>query len=922
MLAEVVGRDEEIELVLGALCDLPAAVAVEGEAGIGKTSVWRAALAELEARGARVLSARPAESERQLSYTGLADILDPVLGEALPALPTPQRRALEVALKRADPEGAPPDQAAIGFAVLGALRTAAEAGPVVVAVDDVQWLDAPSLFALAYLARRLRRESVGFLLALRSEPFEPPRLELELELGEERVRLIRLGPLSLGALHHLIRTRLAATLTRPTLQRVHETSDGNPFFALELARALHERGVDVPAGAPLPVPAKLGELLRTRFAALSSEAEEPLLIAATTSHPTVALVAEATQTDPVPSLRSAVDAGLIELEEDRIRFTHPLFASTLYARADSERRREIHRRLAAIVRDPEQHARHLALAATGADAAVASALDDAARTGRARGAPQAAAELGELAFRLTPQDDAESAHRRRLDAGAAHFEAGDTKRALALFSEAVECARSARERAAGLVRLARIHHYAGDQRLAVELFRECLADARADAAVRTDAEEGLGSSLFFLREDLAGAVRYCRSAARAAGERGDRATRAVALGTQGMIEAVLGRPQARRTLDAAVAIEDAASRIPLVRGPRFQRAVARVWSDDLDAAREELEDVRQRAVAQGDESSLPYVLSYLSLAECLSGRLEQALRVADQGEEVALMAGQEIGRGFVVAARALAESCLGREGAARSDAGVALELASRGTMFAAMTSLWALALLELSLDNPAEAHRHLGPLVERVEAAGIGEPGSIRFVIDDVEALVALGDLEAAAVELGRFEERARQVGRRSALAAAHRCRGLLATASAAFDEAFAEFSLALDELERLSQPFERARTLLALGSAQRRAKQRGAARRSLEQSLEDFDRLGARLWSEKARGELSRIGGRSPSPDALSATEQRVAALVAAGHTNSEVAAELFLTVHTVEKALTRIYGKLGIRSRTELAGKLAVKE
>ena len=210
----------------------------------------------------------------------------------------------------------------------------------------------------------------------------------------------------------------------------------------------------------------------------------------------------------------------------------------------------------------------------------------------------------------------------------------------------------------------------------------------------------------------------------------------------------------------------------------------------------------------------------------------------------------------------------------------------------------------------------------RSHSAGVGEPGSIRFVTDDVEALVALGELEHARSILGRHEERARRLRRRSALAACARCRGLLAGAEGDFDGALASFGTALESYSVLSPPLERARTLLALGSVQRRAKQRAAARHSLDQALTTFDRLGARLWTERTRGELARIGGRAPSPDELSATEQRVAALVAAGRTNPEVAAELFLTMHTVEKALTRIYSKLGVRSRTELARKLAVKQ
>jgi DNA-binding CsgD family transcriptional regulator len=919
MGAELIGRDEELGLVLVALEDPPAAVILEGEAGIGKTSVWRAALAELAAGDIRVLSTRPAEAESQLSYAGLADILDPVLDEALATLPSPQRCALEVALQRAEPEGAPPDQAAIAFAVLGALRAASETAPVVVAVDDMQWLDPPSLSALAFVAGRLRHEAVGFLLALRRKPSEPLPLEFERRLGEERVRRIRLRPLSLGALNHLLQTRLAVVWSRPTVERVHETAGGNPFFALELARALHQRGAQVPAGELLPVPGELRELLRARLAALPRDAEEPLLFAAAVPHPSVRLVAEAVGEEPLRSLKYAVEAEVIELDGDRIRFTHPLFASAVYSETERDRRREVHRRLAAIVADPEERARHLALSTEGTDADVASALDDAARIARARGAPQAAAALSELALRLTPELEAAAADRRRLDAGGAHFEAGNTARARELFAQAVETAHAGSVRAEALSRLARVHHYGADQRAAIELFRQCLADPQADAHVRADAADGLATSLFLLREDLADALVQARYAARIAEEEGSRAWLAVVLGSQGMIEAFLGCAEAVSTLQRAVGLEEYARDFPLVRQPSFQLAVTRVWSDDLDAARADLAEVRQRALAQGDESSLPFTLTFLSLAEYLSGRWHEAMRAAEEGADVALAADQEIGRAFALSARALVGSSLGLEAAARSDAEEALALAERGAMFATATSLWALGLLELSLDDPAEAHRRLGPLVARVEDAAIGEPGSIRFVTDDVEALVALGDRDAAAAQLEQFEKRAQRLGRRSALAACHRCRGLLHLAAGASDDALEELGRALEEFTRLPLSFERARTLLALGSAQRHARRRREARGTLEEALRLFDELGASLWAERARAELGRISGRAPSRGELTPTELRVAELVAEGRTNKEVAAALYVAPRTVEGTLSRVYTKLGVRSRTELARRLA---
>jgi len=915
MARELIGRAEELDAALTALTTLPAIVALEGEAGIGKTSVWSAVLHQLEAGGHVVLSARPAEAETHLSYAGLADLLDPVLDDSLAELPGPQRQALTVALRRADAEGRAPDQAAIAFAVLGALRNAASDRRLIVAVDDLQWLDGPSLFALEFAVRRLRNESLGVLLALRPDRARGSSIEFERWLAQERVRRIDLGPLSLGAVHHLVQGRLDVVLSRPLLQRVHETSGGNPFFALELARALQERGEQPKQGEPLPVGSELRQLLRARLGALSSHAQEALLVAASVPQPTVGLISEVTGARARESLREAVDAEVVELEDDRIRFVHPLFASAVYLETGGDRRRGVHRRLAALVEDPEERARHLALCTEGADSAVASALDEASQIARARGAPQAAAEFSERACRLTPQDDVEAAHRRRLEAGAAFFEAGDTARAQTLFTQAAEIARPGPARAAALSRLARVHHYAGDQRIAVKLFRESLEHAGTDPSVQADAADGLATSLFFLREDLPEALEHARFAARIAAAEGNRGALAVALGTQGHIEAVLGRREAVATLQSALALEGEVRGLPIMRHPSFQLAFARVWSDELEAARAALTDIEERAVEQGDESSLPFVLTYLSLAEFLSGRWQEALRAADEGADVALAAGSETGRAFALSIRALVASGLGRERAARSDANEALALAERGTMFATTTSLWALGLLELSLDRPAETHELLGPLVARVEGADIGEPGSIRFVTDDVEALVTLGELDTAATQLARFEQHAQRVGRRSALAAAHRCRGLIAAAAGAADEAQAECNRALDEFVQLSMPFERARTLLALGFAQRQARQRRAARNSLERALRLFEELGASLWAERARAELGRISGRAPSRGELTASERRVAELVAEGRTNREVAAALHVTPRTVEGTLSRVYAKLGVRSRTELA-------
>jgi hypothetical protein len=355
-LPEVVGRDEELAAVVAFLDgDFPAALVVQGEAGIGKTTLWRAGLAEVPDRGVRVLACRPAESEARLSFAGLADLLEPVLGEVLGALPSVQRRALEAALLLSEQEGPPPDQHVISAACLGVCRRLAEQGRVLLAVDDVQWLDPPTVLVLEFVARRLAEAPVGLLVAERVSRERAAPLGLgrsDLEVGR-----IRLGPLSMGALHRLLRERLGRTLARPVLRKVHEASGGNPFYALELVRALQPSGGRIRPGQPLPVPETLEEILRERIEALPAGAREVVVAAAALARPTEAVLGDRL------ALEHAVEAGVIELVDGEARFTHPLLAEAAYASIGAAERRRLHRRLANVVSDPEERARHLALGA-------------------------------------------------------------------------------------------------------------------------------------------------------------------------------------------------------------------------------------------------------------------------------------------------------------------------------------------------------------------------------------------------------------------------------------------------------------------------------------------------------------------------------------------------------------------------------
>lgn len=919
---DFVGRDEELAAVvafLEATESLPGALLLEGEPGIGKTTLLRAGIAAASEAGFRVLSARPVEAESRLSFAALGDLLEDRLQEVLNTLPGPQRGALQVALLLSEPEEPPPDRRAVGTGVLGTLRALAAAGPLLVAIDDLHWLDRASATVLQFAMRRLGNEPIGILVACRGGREQVP-LELEAIFPEERLRRVPVGPLSLGALNRLFRDRLDTTFPRPTLRRIHETSGGNPFFALELARALERHGRPLDPGERLPVPDEVHELARGRLASLPAATVAALRAAAALSQPTLELVSAAAGGDR-SVLEAAIEAQVIELDGDRVRFTHPLLAAAAYGRAEA--RRELHGRLAEVGVDSEERARHLALAAAGPDSSVADALEEAARGAAARGSPGAAAELTEQAARLTPPDRAQEARRRAADAAYYHFESGDSRRARAMFERLATELPAGPERASVLVRLAFTRAYDDDVQAASDLNLQALEEADDDSLTRAQALTSLAATLFRRREQLAQAVEHAGAAVELAADLGDLVLVGDALGVQLLGEAALGRSEAGATLERLLQLEPGNEHVRLQAEPAWHAAIVRMWWEELERARIAFGELLERGRESGDESFLPYVYVLAAQNECLRGDFERAGSHAEAGQEIAEQVGQEALFGYALAVGALVDAHRGRVDEARSGGERALELARRTNSAPTLHfATSALGLLELSLARPAEAAERLAPLVEFVREQQIGEPALTRFTPDYVQALIELGKLEEAAEVSGWYESHAARLGRRGALASAWRSSGLLAAARGDLDEACTTLEQALAEHDCVPMPFERARTLLALGSVQRRVRQRRAARESLQQARAIFEELGAALWSEKAGAELARIGGRAAGPDQLTPAEQRIAELVGQGRANKEVAAELVVTVRTVESNLTRIYRKLGVRSRAELAHRLSTRD
>jgi DNA-binding CsgD family transcriptional regulator len=935
---QLYGRDEQLASLV-ALLDapdrLPAAAVIFGEAGIGKTAVWMAAVEEARARRFGVLSCRPSEAEARFSFAGLADLLGGIPDEVLRELPVRQRRALDTAFALADAEEVV-EQGVLAFAFMRVLRCLAEEAAVLLAVDDVQWLDAPSLALLRYALRRLESEPVAVLVTARGEG----PAWLRGDLPAERVLEVELGPLSVGALHRLLQDRLGMRFPRPVLLRLWETSSGNPFFALELARALQRRGGRVEPGTQLPLPPALEALVQEHIDGLGSEARAVALVVAAVAEPSVAVVEAAAGHRGATGVTEALEAGVLELEGERLRFTHPLLASAVLAKTSPAERRTLHARLAEVVPGAEARARHLALAVVRTDPVAADELETAARHARARGAPAGAAELAEQALRLTPPDDEPAVRRRSVDAADHLFAAGDTERAITLLEHARALAAPGPERASILHRLGSVLTHARGPRDGIARLEEALGHTEGDHALEAAIELELADTLRYATGPRS-AEPHAVAAVRAAERAEDDGLLCAALAVFGLIDFRLGRGIDREAMARALALEESLALPPAMWSPRLLLCDQLFWSHDLIGAQRLAEELRDAARGadgrdEGDQTGLapvgavgssfvsealaePEPVFYLALIEWRAGNWRRAAELAEEARAPDEQSGRDGLAAVVEWPRTLIAAHRGLVDEARERARKALAQAESAGIEAAVAGhRWVLGFLELSEGDPAAALAHLRAARRVREMGGHDEPGQMWELPDLLEALVAVGELDEAEAIAAAAEERARSLDRAWTLALSARTRAVVATARGDLDGAFAAFEEALAEHARTRDPFQHARTLLALGTAQRRAKRRGAARTTLEQALAAFEQLGAPLWADKTRAELARIGGRAPARGALTESERRIAALVAQGRTNREVATALFVTEHTVATALTRIYAKLGVRSRTELASRL----
>ncbi|MDF2828657.1 MAG: ATPase,transcriptional regulator, luxR family [Mycobacterium sp.] len=889
----------------------PSVLVIEGEPGIGKTTLWRAATGMASERGFRVFDARAEQGGG--AYAAVADLLAGVQSDQFDLLPAVQRIALDRVLHRVDDrrDDPPTDERVVASAFLALADQLTPSSPVLVAIDDAQWLDPSSRAVVAFAVRRLRGR-IGILIAERTDTTAGQGaawLRLTSLLGVQRIRL---GPFETTGLRAVLAGNLDRTFSRTAMTRIAELSGGNPFYALELARAMGDR----PLPDDVALPESLAELVGDRLGRLDQESQDMLFAAAAAGTPTVDLLARVTDRsahEVVDRLEAAETEGIVVIDGNRVRFTHPLLARGAYDLGGPQRRRAMHAALSRIVEHPEPRARHLALAATAPDPATLGALDDAAARARRRGAPAAAAELLDLAVTLDSTDP-----HRRIRAADHHFRAGDADRARHLLVGLVDELPACPLRARALIQLARVHVYDDSFAEAARLAERAVAEGDADAAT-TMASLTLLAFTQFHSGAAAEALESIAEALRLADRVDDPSLTSQALAMRVTIDFHLGRGVDHAGLRRALELEDRDADALFALRASAVNVFIQGWIGNLAQAAAAAEDLRRRCTERGAENDLMAMTGHATLIEIWRGDLAKAQQLSDETMQRAEMAGGDLIWIIALTLRATVAAHTGRIDEARSDAREAIALAQRGDAphLAAWPTL-AMAAAEVSVTDYEAALTAARRLIDgAADLAHAGDVVSMWFVPDAVEALVAVGRADDALPLIEALEANGRRLDRPRLLATGARCRAMWFAAHRELPSAVRSAQEAMAHHDRLPMPFDRARTQLLLGRLQRRQRQAGAARDTLGAALREFERMGAAAWADRARAELA--NGAAPGPaHGLSPSERRVAELAVNGMSNRDLAQALSISLKTVEANLTQIYRKLGIRSRAQLAQRI----
>jgi DNA-binding CsgD family transcriptional regulator/tetratricopeptide (TPR) repeat protein len=869
-------------------------------AGIGKSVLWSAGAALARDCGVRVLVTRPTRAEQALPHAALGDLFDSILLEIPQSLAPPRRRALEAALLVQGSTDERIDARALALAVRDVLEALSASRPVLVAVDDLQWLDDATAHALAFALRRLCDSDVRLLATQRTAPGSPTTLADALTDAET----IAVGPLSVGALHQLLRDRLGRTFARQTLLRIHERSGGNPFHALELGRVLCD---DVDPLQPLPVPETLQALVRARLDALPPATYDALGLVAVLGAPTQSMLSRAGVERE--ALLPAFAGDVLTRSGDTVRFTHPLLGSVLYDDL-GDSRIAAHARAAELVDDAVSRVRHLALSRQSSDPDLAAELERTAAVAAERGAPSLAAELVEHSLRLTPLDAAGERSRRAMNVARTQLAAGEWTRARTVLAELETAVSPGPVRAKLLLLKSQFHH----DELAVPILHEALDQSGDDIALRAKVALQLAWAERF-STSFAVAYQRSREVVDLVEPLDDLQLVADALEQTVMLASMVGAPEATTYLERMRSLARTADDVDLQRRASLLGAWPLHAGEDLVAIRDGLERLH-RVWRERDEVFDADVLWELAWVELWSGNWATAAGHAARAREITEQYGTEKNQFIIpIAWIALHRGDLDE---ALETAEYALALCDQQIGFHPPLLQAIPGLVALWRGDAALAVDVLACADERAKSMGWAASATRPWTLDYVEALVEVGRLDDAANVIGRWAADAGRSADLRTLARIPLCQALVSAARADVEVALSQ----LEEADRLlvarGDTFALGRGALVRGTVHRRNRQKRSARDALDAAAATFDALGAGTWAAKARRERESIGGRTHA-EGLTAAEHRVAALVATGKTNREVAAELFLGERTVASHLSRIYTKLGVRSRTELAGRLS---
>ncbi len=797
------------------------------------------------------------------------------------------------------------------------LRSLADASPVVLAIDDLPWLDPPSARILEFVMRRTGDAPIGLVGTVRTA-WESHRSPLFTDgMSPDRVDRLTVGRLDTEAISRVLADRDPNATRGPRLREIYRWSGGNPLFALQL--------VSVASGdfatwsmPSVGVPDALRNVIGDRLRTLSPATRDVLLVAALSNSPTIetAMTAARDEATARGALQDGAGAGIIVIRGDALHFAHPLIRAVVADAASPAERRQAHLRLAGGSSSPEERARHLALGSEGPDEAVAAAVEEAAVVASGRGGNEIAADLAALAVELTPAVDATSRRRRSVLEADYRFLAADPYRACELLESVVATESPGPGRAEYLRRLARYATHRGDPATAwVERLSSAFEEAGDDPDLRGAIALDLAVALSNVGEQSR-AAEYGAVALALAVESGDAIRESQICAGLAYSTLVAGGGLVRELVDRALAGPAQPAGLSMELRPRFVIARALYFAEDFSRARDLFEDELASARNEGIKPGLALLLGSLAQLEILTGRWGRAEQLLDElsgyGDDTPVVA-------VATGTRGLLQVCRGEldEGRRAIDTAIATAFTVNMPIFV-LEHAYGLGIA-CALGDAAVAHEQLAPFVALARSAVSTDPSLLRCVPDELSALVRLGDLDAASDLLAYFEHCAADVDRPWVTAATSRCRALLLAAGGDTVGATAEAERALDQHDRSREPFEEARTLLVAGEVFRRARAKRKAGEALGRAIEIFDELGSPPWARHAHAELDRVGlrgaGSATTGHELTAAERDVVELVISGLTNREVAEQLFMAQRTVESHLSHAYRKLGVHSRTQLA-------